>query len=135
MRNVLMSIAFSLGLSACATQPVSFATARPVEPSKVMDIGEGSAQILVKRDAGMVGSACDTRIYVNGKLRALLGAGEVVRLRSNPGSVVIGAEPNGTFCGGNLKEVAGVAEAEREARFRVLIDQSASMSVVQTATD
>ncbi|QND84572.1 Uncharacterized protein ChrSV_2346 [Chromobacterium vaccinii] len=48
---------------------------------------------------------------------------------------MIGAEPNGSFCGGNLKEVAGVAVAEQEARFRVLIDQSASMSVVQTATD
>lgn len=119
---VLTALSVVVGLSGCATQPVTFAQAKPVPPSRLIAAGSGDASILIKRDSGFVGGACNTRIYMNGTLSALLGAGEVVQLRSKPGAAIIGAEPDG-MCGGNLKELAATLDPTKDNRFRVLIDQ------------
>ncbi|WP_157889339.1 hypothetical protein [Chromobacterium subtsugae] len=131
MRKLLFSTTFILGLGACATQPVSFTAAKPVDPAKIFDEGSGAAAVLVKRDSGFTGGCCDVRIFVNGKLRAKVGPGEVVALRSTPGRVIIGAE----FPAGGLKEIETILDADHPNKFRVLIDSAMSTSIVPTATD
>ncbi|MGC0155558.1 hypothetical protein ACPRNU_24120 [Chromobacterium vaccinii] len=131
MRKILISTIFLFGLSACATQPISFSAAKSVAAAKIVDVGEGAASVLVKRDSGFTGSCCDVRIFVNGKLRAKVGPGEVVALRSMPGRVIIGAE----FPAGGLKEIETTLEADHPNKFRVLIDSAMSTSIVPTATD
>ncbi len=39
------------------------------------------------------------------------------------------------MCGGNLKELAATLDPTKDNRFRVLIDQAMSMSIVPTATE
>ena len=92
-----------LSLGGCATTPLSSNEAAPVSTSSHLSFKQASndtVPVMVIRDSGFMGSACNTKVTVNGKLAALLASGEKVLLHIPVGEVFIGAEASGICAGG-----------------------------------
>ena len=120
----------------CATTPISSQQATPVPEERQFLYRHGgadTAQVLVKRDTGFMGSACATRVYVDGKLAAYVDSGEKVIFHIPAETVIIGAEPHG-ICGGGLIEAVAQLSPGKQVQFRISIDQTASMGLYRTAT-
>jgi hypothetical protein len=88
--------------------------------------------VIVKRDRGLSGSACSTRIYVNGKPVADIDPAEKVVLYLPEGEHILSAEPNG-MCGGNMTEVKAVVKAGSQSNYRYGTSGNGSPSIYPTA--
>lgn len=133
--RVLSLLAFSVLLSACSTTPISAESADPVPSSRLyqhQQPGSGRAELVVTRDSGFTGSACNTRFYVDGVLAGEIGPGEVARFWLAPGSKIIGAGSGG-ICPSNIKEREVVMAIGKVSRYRISIDSSMSMDLSPTA--
>ena len=63
----------------CSTTPIASHQAEPVPEERQFLYQYGAAdaaRVLVKRDTGIMGAACSTRVYLDGKLAAYLDPGE-----------------------------------------------------------
>ncbi len=93
------------------------------------------AQLLVIRDAGMVGSGCYTAVFIDGERTALLNTKEKVNFYISPGEHVIGA----SFDGAGLCKM-GKDRQERDFTFekgkmkilRIYIDADANIDIKPT---
>lgn len=123
MRYTLISILlFFVG---CATTPVPSSEATPVPPSKHLlfkQPGANTAPVLVIRDSGWSGAACDTKIFVNGQLAARLSTSEKVTLHIPAGEVILGIEPNCLAALAGLLERSATLVAGKPSYFRVGYD-------------
>ena len=113
-----------LSLMACATQPVTIYQASAVPSSRVIATqwlfpSPYTGSLIIKRDSGLMGSACTVRVFVGAVPVADLGPAEKVELFIAVGEHVVVATPNGTFCGGGVSEAAVVIRAESQ-KFCVL---------------
>lgn len=115
------SIAAILALSACSTTPIPTHEARAVKPlqSFLQRVPPGSAEVVIKRDAGFRGSACTMRVYVDGIAAAMLEPGEKVTLMLPVGDHVFGAEPSGAFCGSVIVETRATVTRDKPSVFRI----------------
>ncbi len=121
----------------CATTPIATRDAADV-PSK-RHISYKVAQsdtvpVLVKRDVGLVSSGCATRVFVNGRLAALIRAGEKVVLHIPAGEVILGAEPD-RWCAGGLVEREATLSLGKPKRYRIGYDHNGSIGLFPTATE
>ena len=124
-------------LSDCATTPVGTSDARTVPPARVLSTDyitqrAGTCLVVVKRDSGFGGSACSSRVFVDGQAVAGLATGEKVSLYVTPGEHIIGANPNG-ICGGGLSEVSIVAHIDRPSILRIRYGSNGDYSIQPTA--
>ncbi|MBB3806381.1 hypothetical protein FHR51_002533 [Xanthomonas arboricola] len=92
-----------IALTACATKPVSDTSAIPVPADRAFlyqtALPDGGT-LVVTRDAGFQGSACDVGVLIDGKDAARLKPGERVTFNLPPGEVILGAKPVGAgLCG------------------------------------
>ncbi|NIK62623.1 hypothetical protein [Xanthomonas cannabis] len=102
MKKIAILAAAAL-LAACATKPVSDSTAIPV-PAERAYLYQAAApdggMLVVTRDAGFQGSACDVGVLIDGKEAARLRPGERVTFNLPAGEVILGARPVGSgLCG------------------------------------
>ncbi|WP_153066562.1 hypothetical protein [Xanthomonas arboricola] len=90
-------------LASCATKPVSDGAAVSVPSDRAYlyqaAIADGGT-LVVTRDAGFQGSACDVGVLIDGKDAARLKPGERVTFNLPAGEVILGAKPVGAgLCG------------------------------------
>ena len=107
----------------CATTPVRTNVAEPVPSNRVLETrfftkNDGSGELVIKRDAGFSGSACETRIFVDGMPIADIMPSEKVVLHLKDGEHMIGAEPK-SICGGHLAESRVTIKHGNVATYRV----------------
>ena len=126
-------------LTGCASTLVSTSEAIQIPDSRVLDGGRqyllpsrNSGIFIVKRDSGIMGVACSTKIYLNGKSIADLDTSEKVVLNLPVGEYIVSAEPNGV-CGGGLTEVKFNVKDSSQSVFRYGTSGNGSPSIYPTA--
>jgi type IV pilus biogenesis protein CpaD/CtpE len=135
--KVLLAAVLGLSLVGCASQPISNLEANPVPANRILDTqylnsSPNTGEVTVKRDSGFAGSACSTRVYVDGKHIADIRPAEKVVLYLPEGEHILSAEPNG-ICGGNMTEVKAVVKAGSHSNYRYGTSGNGSPSIYPTA--
>lgn len=135
---VLPALAMFLAVG-CSTTPISTQEALPVPSDRLFDEGKRfSAQapntgyVVVKRDSGIMGSACSTRIYVDGKPVGDIDPSEKMGLYLPEGEHILSAQPNGV-CSGTMTEVHTTVRAGSQSAFRFGTSGNGSPSIYPTA--
>lgn len=136
MRVILVSVLFAL-TAACSTSPVSVkdATSAPSNRSYLYQSPlTGSAVLLVVRDTGAVGSACNALVYIEGKVAAELEPGERARFYVPQGEHVIGTSTSGRgLCGASdRRERETVLKAGQTKAFRIFMSHGGEMDILPT---
>lgn len=72
---------------------------------------DGTGEVIIKRDSGFFGSACFSRVYVDGKEVADLGTAQKV-IHATIGDHVFSAWPK-RVCGGGMSEQASKVTTDR----------------------
>jgi hypothetical protein len=126
-----------ISIFGCASQPISNQQARPVPLERILDStflkpAPNSGEIVVKRDSGLIGSACSTRIFLNGKPVADIRPSEKIVMYLPEGEHIVSANPNG-ICGGGMTEVKAVVKAGTQSSFRFGTSGNGSPSIYPTA--
>jgi hypothetical protein len=127
-----------LGLTACATHPVSINQASAVPSSRVLapqwlSQGPYTGSLVVKRDGGFMGSACNVRVFVDAVPVADLAPSEKVELFVALGEHVVGVTSSSVFCGGGAFEAAVVIAPERQKILRIASGQSGDIYLQPSA--
>jgi len=132
MKRIIIGIISVLGITGCSTAPVSPSDARLVQPIIKYQKQEGSVPLTIVRDKGMIASACDITIYINGEQVASLGSKDKVIAYVIPGETIIGAGFIGSgLCKGPERKERSFIIADRTPRnFRIFIDQSANVDIL-----
>lgn len=126
-----------LSISGCATSPVSNSEALHVEQNKVYSTSftqysPSKVKVTIKRDSGFMGSACSTRVYLDGIPLTDLNPKEKIIVFLDKDTFIISAQPNG-LCAGGLAEVEADLRNGKEASFRIGSGQSGEVSIHKTA--
>lgn len=124
-----------LALVGCATTPLPAEQADPVPAKRLHAFQQqspDSAVLVVTRDKGFTGSACNTLLMIDGQLAAEIGSGETARFYLPAGDVILGVNST-SMCGGGLKEREVKLAAGKPKRYRISIDTSMSMDLSPTA--
>ena len=136
MRLIGLLTLFSILLTGCSTSPISSDQANLVPASRLLSFqGKPAGQygtLIVTRDSGFTGSACNTVLYIDGKKSAEIGSGETAKFYIPTGERIIGANST-SMCGGGLKERSLVMESGSTKKYRISIDTSMSMDLSPTA--
>lgn len=136
MRIACIALAGMAFLSGCATSPIPSSQADPVPASRLLAFQSKPTSaygtLVVTRDTGITGSACNTILYIDGNKSAEIGSGESAKFYLAPGERIIGVNST-TLCGGGLKERSFVLEAGGTKKYRISIDTSMSMDLSPTA--
>jgi hypothetical protein len=135
------TVIVALFLAACATSPVSIHQASLVPSSRMLApqlVSQVQAQaqptgsLIVKRDSGLMGSACTIRVFVDAVPVADLAPSEKVELFVPSGEHIVGVTSNG-ICGGGVAEAAVVIFPERQKILRIASGQSGDIYLQPTA--
>jgi len=136
MRFLTLVLAAASLLSGCATSPVPSSEADPVPVSRLSGFQEhpngAFGTLVVTRDTGITGSACNTVLYIDGQKSAEIAAGETARFYVGVGERIIGVNST-ALCGGGLKERSFVLDSGTTKKYRISIDTSMSMDLSPTA--
>jgi len=114
-------------LSGCAisTTPIRNSAATPVPHERIFSVAyetpeAGDAHIIVKRDGGLYGYACDFTVRINGSLLAVLRPAERIDLYLKPGSYILGASQG---CGQSaVVEIEAQVQAGDIKTYRLAVD-------------
>ncbi|NAN54822.1 hypothetical protein EX349_26880 [Pseudomonas protegens] len=130
----LLAISSAL-LSGCSTSPISSNQADPVSANRLTAFQSKPAgqygTLIVTRDSGFTGSACNTILYIDGEKSAAIGSGETTQFYLPAGERIIGVNST-TICGGGLKERSLVMQSGDTKKYRISIDTSMSMDISPT---
>jgi hypothetical protein len=136
-----LTVILVLSLTGCATSPVSVHQAALVPSSRMLApqlVSQVQAQaqptgsLIVKRDSGLMGSACTIRVFVDAVPVADLAPSEKVELFIPTGEHIVGVTSNG-ICGGGVAEAAVVIFPERQKILRIASGQSGDIYLQPTA--
>jgi hypothetical protein len=128
----------ALSLVACATQPVTVEKALAVPFIRILaprwlSQAPYTGSLVVKRDSGFMGSACNVRVFIDAVPVADLAPSEKVELFVTPGEHIVGAASTGVFCGGGASEAAVVITPERQKILRIASGQSGDLHLQPSA--
>lgn len=139
MRKALVSLVSMLAVVGCSTTPISTDEAVHVPSDRVTEAGKKllaptptSGRVVVKRDSGMLGSACSTRIYVDGEPVADIDTAEKIVLHLAEGEHIISAQPN-DICSGAMTEVRAPVRKGASSAFRFGSSGNGSSMITPTA--
>lgn len=143
MKNMLKTTAIivcglSMGITGCASTPVSNQEAKSVPEQRVLDhslskkAGDGSGEVIIKRDSGFGGSACLTQIFMDGKILAEIDTAEKFIFYPPTGEHVFSAWPKG-ICGGGIVEIPGVVKKDGVLIYRVGYGSNGDFGIYRTA--
>ncbi|SOZ34866.1 hypothetical protein [Cupriavidus neocaledonicus] len=135
-RKILSSCVMTMLVCACSSTPVPASKAAPTPSERLSGLqtpppGE-FATLVVTRDEGFYGSACDTVLSVDGKEVGRLRSGEVARFYAKPGAIILGAQTS-AMCLGGLKEREVRLPPASTVRYRISIDSSGGLDLSPTA--
>jgi len=138
MKKLLISFAL-FGLTACTSIPVPTKDSILIPDNRILADGrqyialsKNSGQIIIKRDSGLVGIACTTKIYIDAKPVADLDESEKVIFNLPEGEYILSAEPNG-LCGGILTEIKVNVKANSQSVYRYAISLYGGPAIYPTA--
>ncbi len=136
MKLQLFVLTTTLALAGCATTPVSTSDAQAVPLERVFasDVllrKPGTCLVIVKRDQGFFGSACSSRVLVDGRPVVDLATGEKVSLYLSEGDHIIGADSKA--CGGGISEVSIAARSDRPSTLRIRYGTNGEYTIQPTA--
>lgn len=134
MKYTLLTITSLFAIAGCATSvvPTHETTPGTVLAPAMAHQTSGSVPVVFKRDAGMMGSMCAYRIFVNGAPTAELRPGQSVTVYVAPIKHIAGVRPGG-ICGGGDSELEFDATDRRSRTFRISIDHNGSVRLQPTA--
>ncbi|CAN7613092.1 hypothetical protein [Polaromonas sp. LjRoot131] len=119
--KLVASLALLATLLGCATLQRPGGEAATVPSTRHLLFSEAApdkATVSVTRDSGFAGSDCPTTLFVNGKMAALVKAGETVTLYLPQEPVTLGAIPFGV-CGGGLAHLEIHPSSAEPTRYRI----------------
>lgn len=136
MKKVIMLLAI-LGLAGCATKPVSNEQAKDVPSKQIIDASlftknENGGTVIIKRDSGFMGSACMTRVYVDGKEIADLDVEQKITIHPEVGDHIFSAWPKGV-CGGGMSEQSGKVTESKVLMYRIGYGTNGDFGIYPTA--
>lgn len=132
------AVAVILSLTGCATQPVTIDKSLAVPVSRLL-APQWTAQapytgsLIIKRDSGFMGSACNVRVFIDAVPVADLAPSEKVELFVPLGEHIVGAASTGMFCGGGASEAAVIITPERQRILRIAAGQSGDLHLQPSA--
>lgn len=136
---VVIALAVLVGstLGGCATKPITTSNASPVPKERIIDAAflqnsSSSGEVIIKRDTGLMGSACATRVFVNSKPVADIRPGEKVGIYLPEGEHILSAYPNDP-CGGGLVEAKATVKVGGSYIYRIGSDSNAGIGIYPTA--
>jgi hypothetical protein len=126
-----------LSLMACATQPISIYQASVVPSSRILapqllSQAQYTGSLIIKRDAGFMGSACTIRVFVDAVAVADVAPSEKVELFVPLGET-LSAHSDHTFCGGGTSEAAVIIRPESQRILRIASGQSGDIHLQPSA--
>lgn len=124
-------------LSSCSSVPMSTDATPPIASAQVMapellTPSPDAFNLIVKRDAGVVGSPCAAHLFLDGRKVADLGSGEKVSLYLRPGVHIVGTQLGG-LCPGGSPEAEVVGAAGETRVYRIQVDVNAAIRIGPTA--
>jgi len=124
-------------LCSCATRPISNLEAVMAPKDRVLNTqhlspSPNTGTVVIKRDKGFGGSACSTRIFVNGEPIADIQTSEKIVLYLPKNEYVLSAWPNG-ICGGGMSEVTANVKIGEQLTFRVGYGSNGDFFINRTA--
>src|SRR6266496_3970464 len=125
-------------LTACATQPVTVYQATAVPSARILapqliSQAPQTGSLIIKRDSGLMGSACTIRVFLDAVPVADLAPSEKVELFVALGEHSVVVSSNGIFCGGGTSEAAVVIMPERQRILRIASGQSGDIFLQPSA--
>ncbi|SPA51410.1 conserved exported hypothetical protein [Cupriavidus taiwanensis] len=134
--TIVSACVVTMLVSACSTTPIAASQAAQAPSERLSGLqtpppGE-FATLVVTRDQGFYGSACDTVLSVDGKEVGRLRSGEVARFYAKPGAIILGAQTS-AMCLGGLKEREVRLAPAATVRYRISIDSSGGLDLSPTA--
>lgn len=135
-KKLYFSIFATLFLSGCAIKPVSNDQAKPVPDKRILNKSylmedSNKVNVTIKRDQGHVGSACTTKILVDGIPVVNLRMSEKVVVYLSPEQHILSSIPQG-ICGGGIAELQIDLTSKKPATFRVGMDGNATHRIQPT---
>lgn len=130
--RVLIIIATTLALTACATAPPTHPKPVPSDRQYAQP-PSGSATLSVTRDSGLFGSACGVTLFVDGAKMAKLSGGERVQYRIASGQHIVGASASAGICNTGLRETQIDAKSDQTIWLRVSMGGSGDLNLAPTA--
>lgn len=124
MKSWALALALIATLSACATTPTPTSLAKDVPVSRVLDSryskpASDTGEVIVKRDTGAVGSACNPIVYVDAVPVADIDVAEKIVLHLPEGEHVISAGFKGGLCSNGLAEVTAIVKRGSRSSYRI----------------
>lgn len=136
MKRYLVATLIAIAMAGCATEPVPTATTTLVPSERVLSTvdahaGPGTGLVMIKRDAGYLGSRCELRVLANARPLALLMPSERIEVYLPAGDYVLSVDTNGR-CEKSLAEVATTVKSEGQTAFRVGYAESGDVRISPT---
>ncbi|EAN4435023.1 hypothetical protein GEM49_13395 [Salmonella enterica] len=133
-RGIILLAVMMVG---CATKPVTNEQAKNVPAKQIIDNtmlvkNDGTGKVIIKRDSGFMGSACLTRVYVDGKEVADLDTAEKVTVYPKLGDHIFSAWPKGV-CGGGMSEQSGKVTENTTLMYRIGYGTNGDFGIHPTA--
>jgi hypothetical protein len=124
-------------VSACATRPISNYEAVITPNDRILNDqyskpSSNTGTVIIKRDKGFGGSACSTRIFVNGEPVADIRTSEKIVLYLPESEYVLSAWPN-SICGGGMSEVTAYVKVDEQLSYRVGYGSNGDFFINRTA--
>lgn len=136
MIKILPMIAVIM-LAGCATKPVTNEQAKDVPSKQIIDSSllsrkTGTGQVIIKRDSGFMGSACMSRVYIDGKEIADLDTSQKIVVYPTIGEHIFSAWPKG-ICGGGMSEQSGKVTEQSTLMYRIGYGTNGDFGIHPTA--
>ncbi|MCY3530219.1 hypothetical protein [Klebsiella variicola] len=136
MKKIALALVI-VGISGCATKPVTNEQAQNIPAKQILDSSffskkEGTGEVIIKRDSGVMGSACMTRVYLDGKEIADLDTAQKAVIYPKVGSHIFSAWPKG-MCGGGMSEQSGTVIDGKTLMYRIGYGTNGDFGIYPTA--
>jgi len=130
-------VCFAAALAACSNTPVPTDQAKEVSGSQLLTTAyskaaEDTGKVIIKRDAGQMGSLCNLYVFVDGKPLAKLYPEEKVTIYLAPGRHIVSADPRGACPGGMSEQVTDIVKASTQV-FRGSFSSAGDFNLLPTA--
>jgi len=134
--KIIFSLAIIAVCSGCATAPVPTSNAKDIPQNRILsqqylEQNPNSGEVIVKRDTGFFGSACSSRIFVDGIAIANINPGEKIILYLPLGEHILGSDSG--ICGGGLSEISILAKKDRVLILRIRYGSNGDYVIQPTA--
>lgn len=136
MKKIALALVI-VGISGCATKPVTNEQAQNIPAKQILDSSffskkEGTGEVIIKRDSGVMGSACMTRVYLDGKEIADLDTAQKAVIYPKVGNHIFSAWPKG-MCGGGMSEQSGKVIDGKTLMYRIGYGTNGDFGIYPTA--